>query len=143
MLVLEIERQQAEGKRVAFRAGAVFARSLILAWSRYTSPTAFLERTGQQVGHTEHRGIDSSIVPVQLLRLDADNAKDVAPLTVRDSSSLAIPTQLLQQNIFRRMHVEGWRVRPGAVSTARRRRNCCSSSGVPPATKMSTFSCVA
>lgn len=40
MLVLEIEHQQAEGKRVAFRAGAAFARSLILAWSRYTSPTA-------------------------------------------------------------------------------------------------------
>ena len=81
----------------------------------------FPERTREEVGHTEHRRIDAQIVAIQPLRLDSDDAEDVAPLTLGRLSTPPIPTQLLQQNVLRRMYVE---------STARGDLDC------PPPTQL-------
>jgi hypothetical protein len=59
----------------------------------------------QQVGHTEHWSIGGEVLLVEPRSLHAHDRQDVAPLTVGGFSALAIPAELLQQDVFRRMHV--------------------------------------
>ena len=46
------------------------------------------------------------IGPVETSPLDAYDRQSVAPLPVGYLAALAIPTELLQQDVFGRMHVE-------------------------------------
>jgi hypothetical protein len=66
----------------------------------------FPERTREQVGYTQGGRVDTQVAAIQALRLDSDDAEDVPPLTFGCLTALAIPTQLLQEDVFRRVYVE-------------------------------------
>jgi hypothetical protein len=66
----------------------------------------FVERTCECVGNIERGCVDSEVVAIEVLRLHADDAENIAPLTIGVLATLAIPMQLLQQNVLRRVDVK-------------------------------------
>jgi hypothetical protein len=46
------------------------------------------------------------IVAIQARSLDPDDAKSVAPLPIGHLATPSVPSQLLEQDVFRRVHME-------------------------------------
>lgn len=70
------------------------------------SRPSLAERTRQEVGDAKRRRILSQIASIEMIALDANDAEDIPPLAIGRLPTFPIPTQFLQQNIFRRMHVK-------------------------------------
>ena len=66
--------------------------------------SAFRERPGQQVVYAEDRRVGPEVVSIQLRSLGPDDRQDIAPLPVRHSTAASKPSELLKQNVLRRVH---------------------------------------
>jgi len=94
----------------------------------------------EEVRDGQDAGSFAQVVPLKPPALDADNGRDIAPLPVRDLASEAIPAELLEQDVFGRMHVQATAfTQVDGQATG----DLAPVEGVPPATNRSTLSWVA
>ena len=64
------------------------------------------ERTVEQVGDAENRSAVTQVFSVQPRALNADDRRDVAPLSVGHRAPQAIPAQLLEEDVLGRVYVQ-------------------------------------